>query len=210
MNKSLGPICTCRSDMSSSDSDLMGELLGLSAEAVADSLAKYDLRTLATLTESELKQAGLTSTRARRLCSAFELARRYSTGKRLPRGETFLHPRQIFEAFHLRLRDERREKFIVVLLDARHRIIREEVISIGSLTASIVHPREVFAPAVRASAGAMVLIHNHPSGEPFPSEDDIAVTRRLEKASDLLGIRILDHIVIGDGEYASFKELGLI
>ena len=83
-------------------------------------------------------------------------------------------------------------------------------ISIGSLTASIVHPREVFAPAVRASAGAMILIHNHPSGEPSPSEDDIAVTRRLERAAELLGIRIVDHIVIGDGEYASFKELGLL
>ena len=99
---------------------------------------------------------------------------------------------------------------MVVLVDARHRILREEVISIGSLTSSIVHPREVFAPAVRASAGAVILIHNHPSGEPSPSEDDIAVTRRLERAAEILGIRILDHIIVGDGEYASFKEMGLM
>ena len=90
------------------------------------------------------------------------------------------------------MRDEKREVFLVVLLDARHRVIEEKVISIGSLTSSIVHPREVFAPAVRASAGAMVLVHNHPSGEPSPSEDDIAVTRRLERAAELLGIRILE------------------
>ena len=98
----------------------------------------------------------------------------------------------------------------MVLLDARHRIMGEEQISEGSLTSSIVHPREVFVPAVRESAGAVVFVHNHPSGEPSPSEDDIAVTRRLESAAELLGIRVLDHVIIGDGEYASFKEMGLM
>lgn len=130
--------------------------------------------------------------------------------ERLQPGDAFLNPRQIFDHFHSRLRDLKKEVFCVVLLDARHRIMGEERISEGSLTSSIVHPREVFVPAVRESAGAIVFVHNHPSGEPTPSEDDIAVTRRLERAAELLGIRVLDHVIVGDGEYASFKELGLM
>lgn len=88
--------------------------------------------------------------------------------------------------------------------------MREEVISEGSLTSSIVHPREVFMPAVRDSAGAVVFVHNHPSGDPRPSEEDIAVTRRLSQAAEVIGIPILDHLIIGDGEYSSFKEAGLL
>jgi DNA repair protein RadC len=97
-----------------------------------------------------------------------------------------------------------------VLLDARHRVLGEEIVSEGSLTTSIVHPREVFLPAVRESAGAMVLVHNHPSGDPRPSDEDVAVTRRLVHAAELLGIRVLDHVIVGDGVYASFKETGLM
>ena len=108
------------------------------------------------------------------------------------------------------LRDKKREIFLVVLLDARHRMLREEVVSEGSLTSSIVHPREVFLPAVRESAGAVVLVHNHPSGDPRPSEEDVAVTRRLVRASELLGIRVLDHVIIGDGRYASLRQEGLM
>jgi len=210
MTQSVEPVCSRGADTPFTDHDLIGDLLGLTADAVAESLARYDLRTLGVMTETELKETGLTPARAHRLHRALELARRFAKAKPFPVGQQFLNPRQIFDAFHLRFRDEKREHFLVVLLDARHRIIREEVISIGSLTSSIVHPREVFAPAVRASAGAVILIHNHPSGEPSPSEDDIAVTRRLERAAEVLGIRILDHIIVGDGEYSSFKEMGLM
>ena len=125
-------------------------------------------------------------------------------------GKTFGSPKDIFEAFHLRLRDEKREHFFVVTLDARHRVIGEHLVSVGSLSSSIVHPREVFRPAIREAAGAVVLVHNHPSGDPRPSEEDVAVTRRLANASELIGIRVLDHVVIGDGRYASFREEGLV
>jgi DNA repair protein RadC len=131
-------------------------------------------------------------------------------GERMRPGVLFANPRQIFEHFHGVLRDRKREMFLVVLLDARHRILREEIVSEGSLTSSIVHPREVFLPAVRESAGAVVFVHNHPSGDPRPSEEDVAVTRRLVDASELLGIRVLDHVIVGDGSYASFKEEGLL
>jgi len=129
---------------------------------------------------------------------------------RLPAGAPFLSPGQIFDHYHGRLRDHKREMFLVVLLDARHRVLREEAVSEGSLTSSIVHPREVFRAAVRESAGAVVLVHNHPSGDPAPSEEDVAVTRRLVQASELIGIRILDHVIVGDGSYTSLKEAGLL
>lgn len=168
------------------------------------------LRRLATRSVRELERAaGLDPTAAARLAALFVVARRIAE-ERLQTGDAFLNPRQIFDHFHARLRDCKKEVFCVVLLDARHRVMGEERISEGSLTSSIVHPREVFVPAVRESAGAVVFVHNHPSGEPSPSEDDIAVTRRLERAAELLGIRVLDHVIIGDGAYASFKEMGLL
>jgi len=168
------------------------------------------LRRLATRSARELRAVkGVGARGALRLLAAFALARRL-VGERLQPGAQFVNPRQIFEHYHGVLRDRKRETFLVVLLDARHRILREEVVSEGSLTSSIVHPREVFGPAVREAAGAMVLVHNHPSGDPRPSDEDLAVTRRLVHASELLGIRVLDHVIVGDGAYASFKEEGLM
>jgi len=168
------------------------------------------LRRLSTRTIHELAGvAGLGPARALRLAAVFALSRRLMEA-RLEPGATFGSPQQIFEHFHGRLRDHKREMFLVVLLDARHRILRQEIVSEGSLTTSIVHPREVFLPAVRESAGAVVLVHNHPSGDPSPSEEDIAVTRRLTHAAELLGIRVLDHVIVGDGCYASFREAGLL
>jgi DNA repair protein RadC len=103
-----------------------------------------------------------------------------------------------------------REYFVVLLLDAKHRVEALNVAAIGSLTASIVHPREVFKPAVIMSAASIVLGHNHPSGDPSPSRQDMVLTQRLVQAGDLLGIKVLDHIIIGDGAYISFADRGLI
>jgi len=168
------------------------------------------LRRLATRSVRELRRApGIGPAQALRLAATFGLSKRLMEAKLRP-GAQFASPRQIFEHFHGTLRDKKKEVFLVVLLDARHRILREEVVSEGSLTSSIVHPREVFLPAVRESAGAVVFVHNHPSGDPRPSEEDVAVTKRLVHASELLGIRVLDHIIVGDGVYASFKEEGLL
>ncbi len=199
------------------DAELLAVILG-TGRAMDASLQRArtmlahsgSLRRLSTRSLRELHRAGCERPRqARRLLAVFDLARRLM-GERLRPGVCFASPRQIFEHFHGVLRDKKRETFLVVLLDARHRVLGEEVVSEGSLTSSIVHPREVFLPAVRESAGAVVLVHNHPSGDPSPSEDDVAVTRRLAHASELLGIRVLDHVIVGDGAYASFKEQGLL
>lgn len=99
-----------------------------------------------------------------------------------------------------------REHFVVVGLDAKHAVIGINTVSIGSVTLSIVHPREVFKPAILMNASAVLLAHNHPSGDPTPSREDRALTRRLKDAGELVGITVLDHVVLGDGRYYSFAD----
>ncbi|NVN89182.1 MAG: DNA repair protein RadC [Desulfuromonadales bacterium] len=141
--------------------------------------------------------------------AAFTLAARFQPRK-LENLDRFTSPRQVFDYFHHEFRDSRKEYFLVLLLDGKNRIIRRVQVSEGSLNQSIVHPREVFSPAVKESAAAMILVHNHPTGDPAPSQEDIAITRRLKEAGEIMGIRVLDHIIIGDGEYLSFVERGLM
>jgi DNA repair protein RadC len=100
------------------------------------------------------------------------------------------------------------ERFGVLLLDTRHRLIRAQVVSVGSADTSLAHPREVFREAAIAGAAAIVLFHNHPSGDPMPSQDDIELTRRLVAAGELLGIDVVDHVILADTHYCSMKESG--
>lgn len=102
-----------------------------------------------------------------------------------------------------------RERFLAVLLDGKNRVLGLNEVSVGTLTASLVHPREVFKAAIVGNAAAIIVVHNHPSGDPTPSAEDIAITERLREAGELLGIRILDHVVLGDGRYVSFSDEGL-
>ena len=104
--------------------------------------------------------------------------------------------------------DRDRESFVVVMLNAKNKIIGINEVSTGSLSSSIVHPREVFKPLILHNAAAVVLAHNHPSGDPKPSQEDIFITRRLRDAGDLLGIKVLDHIIVGDEQYTSFADNG--
>ena len=100
------------------------------------------------------------------------------------------------------------EHFGVVLLDTKHRVLRSTLLSVGTLDASIVHPREVFREATRGGAAAIVLFHNHPSGDPVPSDDDVALTRRLVRAGELMGIAVLDHVILAETRYCSLREMG--
>jgi len=104
------------------------------------------------------------------------------------------------------MRNLKKEIFKIVLLDSKNKILKDIVISQGSLTSSLVHPREVLNPAIKESAAAIVLIHNHPSGDPAPSQDDIEITHRLKQACDIVGIKVLDHIVIGEKSHFSFLD----
>jgi DNA repair protein RadC len=152
---------------------------------------------------------GMGPAKATGIKAAFTLASRFQ-GRRLERLERFTSPRQIFDYFHHEFRDSRKEYFLALLLDGKNRIIRRVQISEGSLNQSIVHPREVFSPAVKESAAAVIFVHNHPTGDPAPSSEDIAITRRLREAGEIMGIKVLDHIIIGDGEFVSFVERGLM
>jgi len=151
--------------------------------------------------------AGVGPAKAATLVAAFELGRR-AASRPLRRGVSLGGPQDVFQHYGPLLRDEPRERFLVVMLDGRHRILGEATVSIGTLTASLVHPREVFRPALERAAAAIVLVHNHPSGDPSPSGEDRRVTRRLRSAGELLGVRVVDHVVVADAGYFSFQEAG--
>jgi DNA repair protein RadC len=141
--------------------------------------------------------------------AALEIGRRLAS-RRLPEGTPVRDPADVFRHFHARLRDAPKERFLALLLDGRHRLLREEPVSLGTLTASLVHPREVFRPALRACAAALVLVHNHPSGDPAPSPEDREVTRRLARAGEILGIPVLDHVIVAERGFCSLREEGVL
>ena len=185
---------------------------GRSAEDVGRLLLERagGLRRLSTRTLAEVAGSpGIGRARGARVMAAFALGKQAAALRMVP-GARFRCGADIFHHYHGRLRDLRKEQFWAVLLDGKNRVLREERVSEGSLTASLVHPREVFAPAIRESAGALVFVHNHPSGDPTPSVEDVEITRRLCAVAELVGIRVLDHVVVGDGAYVSFLERGLL
>jgi DNA repair protein RadC len=168
------------------------------------------LRTLACANISEIcgiKGAG--PAKAAAIKASLEIAARLNTD-RFVTGERFTSPDQVYRHYHYTFRDRRKEYFMALLLDGKNRIMREVRISEGSLNQSIVHPREVFNPAVRDSAAALILVHNHPSGDPTPSREDREITRRLKEAGELMGVKVLDHIIIGDGDFVSFTAQGML
>ena len=118
-------------------------------------------------------------------------------------------PAQVAEIFSF-LHDEVKEHFFTVHLDGKNRILCLDLVSIGSLNQSIVHPREVFKTSLVTSAAALLLVHNHPTGDPSPSSEDIAITRRLKEAGEIIGIKVLDHVIVGSDGYLSFVERGLL
>jgi DNA repair protein RadC len=168
------------------------------------------VRRTADRTPTELMQVpGVGPARAARITATFGLIRALAE-ETLVRGAPIRTCDDVFERFGPLLKDRKREEFHSVLLDGKNRVIREDRVSVGSLTASIVHPREVFGPALRESADAAIFVHNHPSGDPEPSAEDIEITARLVDAGALLGIRVLDHVIVGDGCYVSLHQKGLI
>lgn len=152
---------------------------------------------------------GVGRVKAARLAATFELTRRLrarTPGARTPLGS----PAEVYAAFGPLMEDLKREVFRIALLDARNGLVRDIVISEGTLSASLVHPREVFKPAILESAASVILLHNHPSGDPTPSREDIRLTRQLVECARLLDLNIHDHVVIGRGRFISLAERGII
>jgi len=153
---------------------------------------------------------GVGPAKAAQVMAALEIGRRLATQKASGTDRQIADSDDVFRIYGPRLRGQRKETFLTVLLDARNFVLRDVPVSVGSLTASIVHPREVFQEAIRDGAAAVVCVHNHPSGDPSPSAQDRRITRQLHESSKVLGIRLLDHVIVGDGRYFSFADTGIL
>lgn len=174
-------------------------------------LSKYEnLRNLLHVSVEELNSfKGIGTAKAAQIRAALELGRRVATavaGERV----SIRSPEDAAALVMEEMRHLDREHFMALLLSVKNQVIAKELISIGTLNTSSVHPRELFKPAIRRSAASIILVHNHPSGDPEPSREDCEVTERLVEAGKLLGIEVLDHLIIGDNKFVSLKAKGFI
>lgn len=201
-----------------SNSELLAILLGSgvkdkSAIGLAEDIISRDAKGISYLAESSAQELmsvkGVGQSKAARLMAAVELGKRISAAPKEQRA-CIESSEDIAKMFIEDMRYEKREIFKALLLNPRGEVISVETVSVGELTSTLVHPREVFSPAVRKSAAGIVFIHNHPSGNPEPSREDIETTDRLCTCGKLLGIAVIDHIVIGDGRYCSMRSMGLM
>jgi DNA repair protein RadC len=172
-----------------------------------------DFRSMDALSISELcKEKGIGAAKAAQIKAAFEIGKRMlSSRSGLKKG--FTCSDDVVTYYIPLMKNLKKEIFRTVLLDSKNKILKDvedEIVSKGSLTGSIVHPREVFKTAIKESAAAVILVHNHPSGDPSPSREDIEITQRLVKSGDIVGIKVLDHIIIGDGSHFSFLDKKMI
>jgi len=183
-----------------------------SSDAAARRLLRHygSLQGLSFASKEELINIGhVSEAQAEYVLSAITLGQEICSSPLCP-GERFPSSREIFQRYRARFFPVKREYFFALALNSKNLLIREVLVSVGSLSLSVVHPREVFTSAVRDSASAIILLHNHPSGDPLPSNEDRECTKRLVKAGKILGIRVLDHIVIGHDGYYSFADAGYI
>jgi DNA repair protein RadC len=178
-------------------------------EIASQILTKHSKKRLLQMTYEELiKIGGIDSAKATTLLAAFELSKRALevNDTNLP---TIVTPKDVVAQL-TDLCHNKKEHFIALYLNARNQLVHKETISMGTLNANLVHPREVFEPALKHSAASIMVAHNHPSGDPKPSEDDLEITKRLAEAGKMMGVELLDHIIITTNSYFSLKEKNLI
>ena len=194
-----------------SDSELLAIILrtGTKGESVIDMsnrlISEYGLENLYQCTLKEIQKIkGMGEAKAMQILAISELNKRQSLAKKAIRKITCA--KDVFDLYHERLKDKKQEHFIVLMLDTKNNIILEETIFIGTLDATLVHPREIFKPAVRNSASKIILVHNHPSGNPKPSNEDLKVFEKLIKSGEDLGINVLDSVIVGKNKFWSLKE----
>jgi len=196
-----------------SNSELLAILLrsGKKGENVVDFsskiLRKFGTKELPNLTFDDLRNyPGLGPAKACEIVACFELGKRVLKDKK---AQIYLEPKEVWKELK-DIRNYKKEHFVIFYLDSRNQEIKREIISVGSLNANLVHPREVFEPAVRNLVAQVILAHNHPSGDPEPSEDDLEITKRLVEAGKILGIEVVDHVIVANNGFLSFKEKNLI
>ena len=207
-----------RGAQSLSDAELVAILLrtgktGKSVLEIARELIQSEgnLAMLATKTVDSLQKiSGIGKDKAATLAAAFELSRRILSQSKWFSNQKVTSPQEIADIFIPLLRDDSKERFIVVCLNSSNKIIKHETISIGNLNASVVHPREIFKVAIDCSSASIILIHNHPSGNPDPSNEDISITKKIVESGKILDIPVFDHLIIAGETYTSFVEKRLI
>ncbi|WP_309271477.1 DNA repair protein RadC [Paenibacillus sp.] len=200
-----------------SDAELLAILLRTgtrqeSAIHLAQRIMKQvgSMRQLVDMSTDELMAIkGIGSAKAVQLKAGIELGQRLAR-TRMDQPVVIRTPRDAADVLMEQLRYLQKEHFVCLFLNTKNHIIAQETLSIGSLNASIVHPREVFRASIKCSSASIVCAHNHPSGDPTPSPEDISLTLRLKEAGEIVGIEVLDHLIIGDGEFVSLKEQGLM
>ena len=196
-----------------SDSELLAILLGSGTkgtnvvELAEKILRKFSGSALPSVTVKELKTTlGLGEAKASEIVACFELGRRLLREKKT---SLYLQPKDVWQElkeFH----NHKKEHFVIFYLDTQNQEVKRDIISVGTLSASIVHPREVFEPAIAHSAANIIVAHNHPSGNLEPSEEDIEITKRLANAGKILGIELLDHVIVSKSGYTSLKSKGIL
>ncbi|MEW6557551.1 MAG: DNA repair protein RadC [Elusimicrobiota bacterium] len=198
--------------LSLKDEELLAIILGTGykgknvLQLAKEILKKYPADDFIRLPLSKLKAIkGLGTAKASVVAAAVELVKRG-----LDKNAVSIKKPMDILPFTLDIRDRRKEHFVVFYLNARNEILKRDFVSIGTLSASLVHPREVFKPAIEYSAASVIFVHNHPSGDTTPSEDDIKLTKRLVSAAAILGIEVLDHIIISKMNFVSMKSKNLI
>ncbi len=194
-----------------SDAELLAIILqkGTREENVIDMshrlIAKYGVDKLSSCSLRELQEIkGIGKAKACQILALFELQKRHAVAQQ--QGKPLRSARDVYAYCFPRVAGLDRERFMILLLDTRNKVVKEEVVSVGTLNSSLIHPREVFKSAIKESANAVILVHNHPSGDPEPSEEDKAITERLIAAGELLGIKVLDHVIVGKEKFWSFSE----
>ena len=196
-----------------SDSELLAILLRTGSEGInvvelsSKILRKFSGAGLAKASAKELKNTfGLGSAKACEVVACYELGRRHLQNKQ---SVLLLSPKDVWDQLK-DIRDNKKEHFVIFFLDARNQEIKREIISVGSLNANLVHPREVFEPAVRYLAAQVIIAHNHPAGDPSPSQEDSDITKQLVDAGKLLGIEIIDHVIVTKDGFLSMKQKGIL
>lgn len=185
-----------------------GESVVLTAQKLLSNFG--NLKNIASASVEELTQIkGIGLAKATQLKAALELGKRLEEQSTDTNKLTVRSPEDAVKAVRNKLKGKKREHFIALSLDTRNHLIGIHTISIGSLDSSIVHPREVFKEAITSSAASVIFVHNHPSGDPTPSDDDIKLTKRLVDVGEIMGIEVLDHIIICDTCYSSMKSRGV-
>lgn len=198
------------------DNELLAILIGTGTEGknvidvAKEILSRFSKKKLLGLSFDQLKQVrGIGPAKACQILASFELSKRVLKVDTSNTRPTIQTPKDVIAQVSY-LKNYKKENFVVLYLNTRNELISKETISIGTLNANLVHPREVFEPAITNLSTSVVFIHNHPSGNPEPSEDDIKLTKQLVDAGKILGIDVLDHIIVGSESFCSFKDKKLI